>query len=150
MMSLAVIDLMAARLSGSALQAWADTWGQPLPVVSLMSQRPEYADQWPYVALAAQSERRDLIQGTIESLAVVLACGLRCDEEINGVRAISAMADACITALCAGGIYTSGRSDLILDYADLDDTTITPPTHEVQIALSLRLLSDAQDPEHEL
>jgi hypothetical protein len=144
MMSLAVLDALAAELNAAALAPWADAWHLPLPSVRVGNQRPDDADGWPYLALAPQAERRDLVQGTLDQLTVVLACGVRVDDERSGLRIVADLAEHALAALRAT-TYTIGRSDLIADYAELADAALVPPQYEVQISVSLRLLSDAHD-----
>lgn len=151
MLSLAVLDLMVARLEGAAtLRAWAQSHGQPLPVVGIGQQVPGTADAWPYVLLAPSVERRDLVQGTLDQLSVVAACGVRLDESSadqvgRGTRLLADLAEVVLGLLADPHTYTVGPSDLLADYAELADTGLAHPSYEVQVGIALRLLSDAHD-----
>ena len=150
MLSLSVLALLVERLDGAdELESWALRHHQVAPTVAIGHTPPATADGWPYIRLTPSTERRDLIEGTIDQLTVILALGARLAEGSEtqtdaalGTAMIADLAETCLTLLTTPPGYTFGASDLVADYAELADVSLVHPAYECQLALSLRLLSD--------
>lgn len=143
-MRLTVIDAMRARLEAGGLATWADTYGQPTPKVMVGYDRPRTADGWPFVALVPTTDKRDLINGTLDALTISVICGVRAGDSDQadgaGLRAVDALSDACVEVLTAPRIYAVGSRHLVCDYAELTDQVLVHPHYELELRLSMRLV----------
>lgn len=147
-MRLTLADAMVTRLSGNALAAWAAAYMQTLPRIMVGYERPRDASDWPFVALVPVEDRRDLINGTLETLTMSMVCGVRVQDPDQaagvGLRAVDALSEACLVLLSTPPGYAVGTRHLVTDTAELTESELIHPHYQIEVAISLRLVGPAR------
>ena len=146
-MSLAIAVQMRSRIesqvetSGTALQAWAETY-ERIPRVVLGYQRPASAEDWPFVSLVPVRAQVDMKRQRGESASIALVCGYLLDTvergDADGLLAVDALADAVLAAV--GRPWRPCWNNLWLDAqtAERVDAQFSHPNYELELRVDFR------------
>lgn len=137
---IAARDRLAAELAraGSPLHDWADA---NAPVhLELGYRRPATADGWPFLALEATRDRRDLRSGKGDVAQIALVAGYMLADQSRsqaaGILAVDALAEAALAALALPWMSEWAGRRWDARTAERVDMVSRHPNYELEIAVA--------------